>query len=323
MVYFVTYVSEAYFVQDDDVAWWVDSRATIHVCKDRCWFKTYESLNDGSILHMGNDSSALVHGRGCVDLRFSFGKIVSLLNIVNDNIGSAFMSTSKLNDLILRHAILGHVHYKRMQDTSKDGLILAFDMNTEKCFAMSLIKRFKTDRGGEYMDTLYFQSVGIIHETTAPILYNKMGCRPVVRLHDPKLETLSQRGIECIFVGYAEHSKAFRFYAIEPNESVLINSMIESRDVIFDENRMRSFDQCSYCFNVEDDHNTFDKAMKSHNVALWEIAINDEMVHHGIQQLGGDVLKKFNYFDCTPVSTPMDTSEKLMPNNGQLMASHG
>ncbi|GKD34357.1 hypothetical protein Tco_1249866 [Tanacetum coccineum] len=29
------------------------------------------------------------------------------------------------------------------------------------------------------------------------------------------------------------------------------------------------------------------------------------------------VLKKSNYFDCTPVSTPMDISEKLMPNNGQ------
>nr|GEU93845.1 zinc finger, CCHC-type [Tanacetum cinerariifolium] len=29
------------------------------------------------------------------------------------------------------------------------------------------------------------------------------------------------------------------------------------------------------------------------------------------------VLKKFNYFDCTLVSTPMNTSEKLMPNNGQ------
>ncbi|GKC52752.1 hypothetical protein Tco_1075497, partial [Tanacetum coccineum] len=27
------------------------------------------------------------------------------------------------------------------------------------------------------------------------------------------------------------------------------------------------------------------------------------------------VLKKFNYFDCTPVSSPMDTTEKLMPNN--------
>ncbi|GKD63007.1 zinc finger, CCHC-type containing protein [Tanacetum coccineum] len=32
------------------------------------------------------------------------------------------------------------------------------------------------------------------------------------------------------------------------------------------------------------------------------------------------VLKKFNYFDCTPLSIPMDTSEKLMPNNGQAVS---
>ncbi|GJX56090.1 zinc finger, CCHC-type containing protein [Tanacetum coccineum] len=172
----------------------------------------------------------------------------------------------------------------------------------------SLIKRFRTDRGGEYMDTLYFQSVGIIHETTAPYtpqqngiserknkvlkemvnsmlsysglsqgfwgeamltacyLLNRVpnkrnritpyelwtkrkpnlnylrvwGCRAVVRLPDPKLKTLGERGIECIFVGYVEHSKAFRFYVIEPNESVSINSIIESRDAIFDENRFSS-----------------------------------------------------------------------------------
>nr|GEX56267.1 zinc finger, CCHC-type [Tanacetum cinerariifolium] len=39
-----------------------------------------------------------------------------------------------------------------------------------------------------------------------------------------------------IFVGYAENSKAFRFFVIEPNESVSINSIIESKDAIFDEN---------------------------------------------------------------------------------------
>ncbi|GJS51917.1 zinc finger, CCHC-type containing protein [Tanacetum coccineum] len=32
------------------------------------------------------------------------------------------------------------------------------------------------------------------------------------------------------------------------------------------------------------------------------------------------VLKKFNYFDCTLVSTHMDISEKLMPNNGQVVS---
>ncbi|GJZ62054.1 hypothetical protein Tco_0618191 [Tanacetum coccineum] len=67
----------------------------------------------------------------------------------------------------------------------------------------SLIKRFRTDRGGEYMDTL----------TESRVL------RTFVKLPDPKLKTLGERGIECIFVGYAEHSKAFRFYVIEPNES--------------------------------------------------------------------------------------------------------
>ncbi|GKB25291.1 zinc finger, CCHC-type containing protein [Tanacetum coccineum] len=47
--------------------------------------------------------------------------VVNMLNIVNDNIGSAFMSTSKLNDSIIWHARLGHVHFKRMQDMSQDG----------------------------------------------------------------------------------------------------------------------------------------------------------------------------------------------------------
>ncbi|GJV40577.1 zinc finger, CCHC-type containing protein [Tanacetum coccineum] len=125
----------------------------------RCWFKTYESLNNGSILHIGNESTAPVHGRGCVDLKFSSGKIVSLLNVlhvlnIRKNLISSsilnncsykkviesdkfvlskhvFMSTSKLNDSILWHAKLGHVHFKRMQDMSKDGLIPAFDMDTE------------------------------------------------------------------------------------------------------------------------------------------------------------------------------------------------
>ncbi|GJV58575.1 zinc finger, CCHC-type containing protein, partial [Tanacetum coccineum] len=63
-----------------------------------------------------------------------------------------------------------------------------------------------------------------------------LGCREVVRLLDPKLKTLGERGIECIFVGYAEHSKAFMFYVIEPNKSVSINTIIESRDAIFNEN---------------------------------------------------------------------------------------
>ncbi|GJW97590.1 kinase-like domain-containing protein [Tanacetum coccineum] len=64
--------------------------------------------------------------------------------------------------------------------------------------------------------------------------------RAVVKLPDPKRKTLGEKGINCILVGYDEHSKAYRFYVIEPNDFVSINSIIESRDAIFDENLFTS-----------------------------------------------------------------------------------
>ncbi|GKE75747.1 zinc finger, CCHC-type containing protein, partial [Tanacetum coccineum] len=70
--------------------------------------------------------------------------------------------------------------------------------------------------------------------------YSGLSQGEVVRLPNPKLKTLGESGIECIFVRYAEHSKAFRFYVIEPNDSVAINSIIESRDAIFDEHMFSS-----------------------------------------------------------------------------------
>ncbi|GJZ24676.1 zinc finger, CCHC-type containing protein [Tanacetum coccineum] len=445
----------------------------------------------------------------------------------------AFMSTSKLNNSILWHARLGHVHFKRMQDMSKDGLILAFDMDTKKCKTCMLTKITKkpfqnVKRETEVLELIHsdlcdlhatpslgnkkyfvtfiddasrFCYVYLLHTkdealdkfkvfktevelqqgllvlsmetTTASKLHNKSSiskrkigqlnystnlkpknlgkealnasfvglsksmvpmllvpkpslripnktkniggsvvpkevtkeiddceseglviiglreasrpssyaplsfdhhpslianhwmpllspwikieahrlptwqsivCRSLmaaVRLSNPKLKTLGKRGFECVFVGYAEHSNAFRFYVIKPNESVVINSIIESRDAIFDENRFSSVpkpslripngtedidglvvleevtkevvqqpepelrkskknrtpknfrpefqlyliegtrdevsDQHSYCFNVEDDPKAFDEAMKSHDVAFWKEAINDEM----------------------------------------------
>ncbi|GJU48255.1 zinc finger, CCHC-type containing protein [Tanacetum coccineum] len=58
----------------------------------------------------------------------------------------------------------------------------------------------------------------------------------VARLPDPKLKTLGERGIECIFVGYADHSKAFRFSSV-PKPSLRIPNGTEdiSGLVILDE----------------------------------------------------------------------------------------
>ncbi|GKD27906.1 hypothetical protein Tco_1234120 [Tanacetum coccineum] len=48
--------------KDDAFAWWIDLGATCHTCKDRCWFDTFHPVQDGSILHMGDDSTKLILG---------------------------------------------------------------------------------------------------------------------------------------------------------------------------------------------------------------------------------------------------------------------
>nr|GEV06564.1 zinc finger, CCHC-type [Tanacetum cinerariifolium] len=132
--------------------------------------------------------------------------------MAEDSLNSVYMSSSStVVNTSLWHARLGHVHYKRMLEMSKDELILAIDENSKKCTTCNkkyvitfiddasrfcyvyllhakdealdkfkiyktqvelqqndLIKTLRTDRGGEYYDPIFFQSVGVIHETTAP-----------------------------------------------------------------------------------------------------------------------------------------------------------
>ncbi|GJW53830.1 zinc finger, CCHC-type containing protein [Tanacetum coccineum] len=177
------------------------------------------------------------------------------LNIIN-NIGKlAFMSTFKLNDSIIRFC---YVYLLQSKDEALDKFkVFKTEVELQQG---SQIKRFRTDRGGlsqGFWDEAMLTALYLLKRVpnkrniiTPYELWTKRkpnlnyfrvwGCRAVVRLPDPKMKTLGERGIECIFVGYAEHSKAFRFYVIEPNDSVAINSIIKSRDAIFDENRFSS-----------------------------------------------------------------------------------
>ncbi|GKB69107.1 zinc finger, CCHC-type containing protein, partial [Tanacetum coccineum] len=249
------------------------------------------------------------------------------------------------------------------------------------------------------------------------------GCRAVVRLPDPKLKTLGEKYIECIFVEYAEHFKAFRFSSV-PRPSLRIpngtediggsvvpeegfkqksgidyfdtyalvarmstirlliamasihNLIIQQMDVKttflngdLDEEVPKKwhqkFDEVGlsngYLLNQADKYvySKFDKTGKGVIICLYV----DDMLIFGTDQVQVNptkeflssrfsmkdigeadvilgirikhesnrieisqshyiekVLKKFNYFDCTPVSTPMDTSEKLIPNIGQVVS---
>ncbi|GJY79939.1 reverse transcriptase domain-containing protein [Tanacetum coccineum] len=81
--------------------------------------------------------------------------------------------------------------------------------------------------------------------------------------------------------------------------------------------RDRASNQHSYCFNIEDDHKTLVKEMKSHDDAFWKK--NDEM--DSIMGNNTRVLTNLPHgFKPLNLSTPMDTSERLKPNNGNFVS---
>ncbi|GJS56709.1 hypothetical protein Tco_0651493 [Tanacetum coccineum] len=67
---------------DDEVAWWVDSGATSHVCKDLRWFQVCKSIEDGSFVKMGNVATEPIKGIGRVLLTFTSRKTLCLDNVL-------------------------------------------------------------------------------------------------------------------------------------------------------------------------------------------------------------------------------------------------
>ena len=63
--------------------WWVDTGATRHICSDKKMFSSYEEINDGEQLFMGNSSTSKVEGKGKVILKMTYGKELTLNDVLH------------------------------------------------------------------------------------------------------------------------------------------------------------------------------------------------------------------------------------------------
>ncbi|GJW51007.1 zinc finger, CCHC-type containing protein, partial [Tanacetum coccineum] len=61
--------------QVDAIVWWIDYGVSTHVCKDQCLFKTYQPVEDGYVLYMGDENGSVV-------LEFSYAKSITLFNVL-------------------------------------------------------------------------------------------------------------------------------------------------------------------------------------------------------------------------------------------------
>ncbi|GJW61922.1 zinc finger, CCHC-type containing protein [Tanacetum coccineum] len=245
---------------------------------------------------LGYKSTALVHGRGYVDLRFSSGKIVSLFNVLHvPNIRKNLVSSSVLNNYgYKQHARLGHVHFKRMQEKSKDGLIPAFDMDTEKCKTCMLNKITKKPFQNVKRETKSFGAdpqfsyVYLLHNKDEALDKFKV-FKTEVELQQGSLIKRFRTDGENRLSSVSRPSQRFLVNRTkdiggsvvpeEVTEEVVQQPEPELRKsksnrtlkdfgpefqlYLIEGTRDEVSDQHSYCFNVEDDPKTFDEAMKS------------------------------------------------------------
>nr|GEW21326.1 retrovirus-related Pol polyprotein from transposon TNT 1-94 [Tanacetum cinerariifolium] len=216
--YFVSLISEAFYVQVDAIAWWIDSGATTHVYKDRCWFKTFEPVEDEFGLYMGDEHFAPIHGKGSVALEFSFGKTVTLFNV---------LYVPKLRKNLVSGHVLNKCGYKQVYESdkyilSKSDLSEGFWVEA-MLMACYLLNRVLNKRNKTTPYELWYKKRPDLS------FLQVWGCRAVVRLSDSKRKTLGEKGIDCIFVGYVEHSNA---YSIEEDPRTYNESM-QSRDAAF------------------------------------------------------------------------------------------
>ena len=79
--------------------WWIGISATHYVCLDKKMFSTFEPTETGGKVFMGNSTTSEIKGQGKVVLKITFGKELTLTNVLYvPEICKNLVSSSLLNN---------------------------------------------------------------------------------------------------------------------------------------------------------------------------------------------------------------------------------
>ncbi|KAL6327752.1 hypothetical protein AAG906_024722 [Vitis piasezkii] len=263
-------VSEVNLVGSNPKEWWIDTGATRHVCSDKKMFSTFEPIENGEKVFMGNSATSEIKGQGKVILKMTSGKELTLTNV---------LYVPEIRKNLVSGSLLNNHGFRLVFDSnkvvlSKSGMYVGKGYMIENQLNKK-IKVLRSDRGGEYEspfvdicaqhgiirnNSTLFASIQWKAILSANYLLNKVpkkkaektpyelwkgrkpsytylrmwGCLAKVAVPPPKKVKIGPKTIDCIFIGYAHNSNAYRFLVYESNiPDIHKNTIMESRNASF------------------------------------------------------------------------------------------
>ncbi|GJS38509.1 zinc finger, CCHC-type containing protein, partial [Tanacetum coccineum] len=328
---------------------WIDSGATTHVCKDRCWFKTYEPVKDGSVLYMGDDHFAPVHGKGSLE---------------SDNRETPEPRKGKR---VRKAKSYGSDFQLYLVEGSRDQIGSQYsycysieeDPRTYNEAMRSRDSVFWKEAIDEEIGIDYFNTYAPVARITTIRLLLALAAIHNLVIHKIDVKTIFLNG-DLEEEVYMKQPEGFVLPGNEHKVCKLVKSLYGLKQapkqwhqkfnevVLLSGFLLNQSDKCVYskfdsfgkgviiCLYVDDmlifgtDQNQVEKTKKflSLRFSMKDIGEADVILGIKIKRENKGIiitqshyiekiLKKFNREDCSPISTPMDSVEKLKPNTGK------
>ncbi|KAG7548041.1 hypothetical protein ISN44_As12g032490 [Arabidopsis suecica] len=230
-------VTEANVVMTNEspLEWWYDTGATTHICINRDMFTTYQKCKSGEKLMTGNVSHSKIEGTDKVVLKLTSGMSVTLTNVKHvPDMRKNLISGTLMN----KHGFAINLESELI--LRKNGVFIGKGfVKGESGLAQNL--------WGEALLTTNHILNKIPHKVTgntshklwkgtAPSYkYLKVwGCLAKVTVPPPKKVTIGPKTVDCIFIGYARNSSAYRFLVHKSDiPDIHVNTIMESRNASF------------------------------------------------------------------------------------------
>ncbi|KAB2622339.1 DNA polymerase zeta catalytic subunit-like [Pyrus ussuriensis x Pyrus communis] len=264
---FVAVVSEVNLLSNSN-DWFVDTGATRHVCADGNLFVTYQSVTGGENLYMGNATASAVAWKGKVMLKLTSEKELSLTNVLHvPNIRKNLISRSLLSNkgfkIVFESDKFVIQIYGAPDNLWGDALLAA---NT----ILNRIPHKKTNQSP--------------YE-----IWKVWGCLAKVQVPLPKRQKLGPKTVDCIFIGHANNSSAYRFLVHKSEiADIHINTILESAEVEVQSQDLeprkskrakiaKDFGPDFLTFVTEEEPQTYKAALESSEAPYWKEAIQSEI----------------------------------------------